>query len=314
LRIGPDFFSNFASYADRTVYNTDGCFGVLGAHEIYLNEQARLLAPVRLTGNFGSEVFRGMSTFQPIGLSRRLVNPEFHWSVNDSARHVTGCDEHPVTFAAFKEIPWNLFGSLAASRSQVTFRTPYLDNEIVALAYQAPEVLRRSALPALRLIKANSTVLSNIPTDRGYVGSASGFSVALRRAFAEVTFKLDYVLNEGCPNWLSPLEPLFKSFGSPLGILGRHKYLHYRRWFGRELVEYVTGRLNAVQARQSQLWNPVFLEAMGREHAQGRKNYLLEINAVLTLEAVERLLFRDLPRGLDSVRGRGPQSVPEVAY
>src|SRR5262249_38672681 len=46
LRIGKDFFSNFATHVDRSVHVTDGCFGVLGAHEIYFNDQARVLAPV----------------------------------------------------------------------------------------------------------------------------------------------------------------------------------------------------------------------------------------------------------------------------
>ena len=32
---------------------------------------------------------------------------------------------------------------------------------------------------------------------------------------------------------------------------------------------------------------------MASEHIDGRKNYVKGINAVLTLEAVERLLFRD---------------------
>ena len=34
LRIGADFFSNFGSHVDRTVYVTDGYFGATGAHEI----------------------------------------------------------------------------------------------------------------------------------------------------------------------------------------------------------------------------------------------------------------------------------------
>jgi asparagine synthase (glutamine-hydrolysing) len=34
LRLGPDFFSDFASYVDRTIYVTDGSLGSLGAHEI----------------------------------------------------------------------------------------------------------------------------------------------------------------------------------------------------------------------------------------------------------------------------------------
>src|SRR6266436_4192064 len=40
LRIGSDFFSDFADHVDRTVYITDGCLGALGAHETYLNAQA----------------------------------------------------------------------------------------------------------------------------------------------------------------------------------------------------------------------------------------------------------------------------------
>ena len=140
LRLGPDFFSDFTSHVDRTVYATDGCFGVLGAHEIYLNRQARQLALVRLTGNYGSEVLRGVSTFKPLGLSPNLFNPEFRHSLPFSTPPVASGKQHPVTSAAFREVPWNLFGSLAAGRSQVTFRTPYLDNKVVALAYQVPEL------------------------------------------------------------------------------------------------------------------------------------------------------------------------------
>jgi len=52
LRLGQDFFSDFAMHADETVYVTDGCFGIIGAHEIYFNKQARQLAPVRLKEGF----------------------------------------------------------------------------------------------------------------------------------------------------------------------------------------------------------------------------------------------------------------------
>jgi hypothetical protein len=44
------------------------------------------------------------------------------------------------------------------------------------------------------------------------------------------------------------------------------------------------------------LWNSCFLKHMASDHATGHKNYVREIDAVLTLDAVERLLFRDLPR------------------
>ena len=175
LEIGPDFFKNFPSYLERTVYATDGCSGALGAHEIYFNERARRLAPLRLTGVFGSEVLRGMSTFKPTGISLDLLNPEFSRFAKVLAADLRGAEEHPITFAVFREIPWNIFGSIAACRSQVTFRTPYLDNELVALAYQSPANMQTSVEAALGFIERNAPVLGRIPTDRARSSSRSGF-------------------------------------------------------------------------------------------------------------------------------------------
>jgi asparagine synthase (glutamine-hydrolysing) len=301
LRIGPDFFSDFASHVDRTVYITDGCFGVTGAHEIYLNREARQLAPVRLTGNYGSEVLRGVSTFKPVGLSPNLFDPRFASALDASAEPVRNRSKHAITFAAFHEIPVNLFGSLAAGRSQVHFRTPYLDNEIVALAYQAPESLRKLPRTALQVIKDGNPSLSTIPTDRGVGGVASGLPRALNRLFLEAMFKLDYYHNEGMPHWLSRFDFALDRIDSGIRIFGHHKFLHYRKWFRRELASYVTGALNDDSVRQSQFWSPGFLAQMARAHIQGRRNYVREVNAVLTLAAVERLLFRELPRGIEYV-------------
>jgi asparagine synthase (glutamine-hydrolysing) len=180
-------------------------------------------------------------------------------------------------------------------------RTPYLDNEIVALACQIPESIRTSPVPALRFVKNNDPVLSSIPTDMGGVGENRGAAAALRHVFSKVTFKLDYLNNEGLPHWLSPFDPLLRRFNSRTGILGLHKHLHYRSWFQRELAGYVKDVLTDGHTQRSPFWNSDFLESMATEHTRGRKNYVLEINAVLTLEAVERLFFRELPSGVSSL-------------
>jgi asparagine synthase (glutamine-hydrolysing) len=293
LRISSDFFSDFASHVDRTVYVTDGCFGATGAHEIYFNEKARELAPVRLTGNYGSEVLRGTSTFERLRLSPDLLNSEFkECPFSAAADPRANGSMHPITFAAFCEIPWNLFGSLAAGRSQITFRTPYLDNELVALAYQAPARLRQSSLPAWQLIEANSPSLGKIPTDRRPPPDCSGLTAILRRFLSEATFKLDYLNNEGWPNWLSPLDPVFTRMTSRLKIVGLHKYLHYRNWFRRQLADYLKNAIGDARSQHLLFWNRDFLGRMVNEHINGHKNYTLEINAVITLEAVERLLIK----------------------
>ena len=76
LHVDSDFLENFSAWADQTVFTTDGYFGITGAHEIYLSRQARQLSPVRLTGIFGGEVFRSVSTFKPVNLSAELLKPE----------------------------------------------------------------------------------------------------------------------------------------------------------------------------------------------------------------------------------------------
>jgi asparagine synthase (glutamine-hydrolysing) len=284
-----DFLSNFGHYVDQTVFVTDDCAGALGAHEVYLNSQARQISAVRLTGNFGSEILRSMSTFKAIGLTSALINAEISRLLNRSMQSISGNALHPVTFAAFREIPWNLFGILAAGKSQLTCRTPYLDNEIVALAYRAPTRSRLSPRPALHLVNQSNPELGRLPTDRGVVWGGGGPSFLMRRFFSEVTFKLDYLHKEGLPHWLSPLDPLIGSL-STFGLLGLHKFLPYRSWFRRELATYVGDVLSDAHTQQLPYWNAPFLASIVRDHVKGRKNYIREIHAILTLEAAERLL------------------------
>jgi asparagine synthase (glutamine-hydrolysing) len=272
---------------------TDGLFGVTGAHEIYFNRQARLLAPVRMTGVFGGEILRRVGTFKPVGLAPALIAAEFGGLVSNRITDFAADRALPVASAAFESVPWNLFGTVAASRSQVVFRTPYLDNEIVALAFRASKRPRRCPRAALRLLENNSKVLRSIPTTRRIEDRNAGLVDRLKRSVFEASFKLDYLHNEGMPNWLLPFDSILERIDSKVRIFGHHKYLHYRSWFQRELSDYVRDVLASARKQGAPFWNPDFLEKMAREHIWSRRNYTLEINAVLTLEAVERLLLQD---------------------
>jgi hypothetical protein len=69
----------------------------------------------------------------------------------------------------------------------------------------------------------------------------------------------------------------------------------------RELAEHVKNGVSNARTQQAPFWNLSFLDKMATDHVEGRNNYVLEINAVLTLEAVERLLLRDAgPRRRES--------------
>lgn len=293
LRLDDGFFSNFRYHADMTVYATDGCAGIFNAHEIYLNRKARDVAPVRLTGNFGSEILRGVSTFKPLPLAPELLNEDWRPRVNACKASWSHESANPVTFAAFKEVPWHLYGNLAAGRSQLIFRSPYLDNDLVALAFQSPEQCRGSSLPCLNLVRANDTSLSEIPTDQGFAGRNSGLGFVTRRAFAGVTCKLDYYTTAGLPGPLSPFNSIFKPVAEKLKIAGMHKFLRYSSWFRGELAPYVRDVLAAPSVRGTGIWNPEFIDRMASDHMSGRRDYSAEINVVMTIEAIERLFFRD---------------------
>jgi asparagine synthase (glutamine-hydrolysing) len=296
LRLNPDFFSGFAGQVDRTIFITDGVSNVFGAHEIYFHQQARPLATMRLTGNYGSEILRAISTFKPLGLAPQIFNPGFAADVAATAGKLAAEKQHPDTFAAFKEVPWNLYGNLAAGRSQISFRTPYLDNELVALSYQCPASIKKSSLPTMRFVKSCSPALDRIPTDRGFISDRRGPDILARRVFAEVTFKLDYHSNFGLPRKLGVLDPVYKPIVTGLGISGLHKFLKYSTWFQQQLAPYV--REGLARARGGAFWDAGFVDRIAESHISGKKNFCAEINSILTLEAIERKLFRDLPRGL----------------
>ena len=194
-------------------------------------------------------------------------------------------------------MPLKLFGSLAASRSQVVFRSPYLDNELVALAYQAPNGLRRSQYHGLSFIRHNSDILSKIPTDKGYTSDGSRLAEVARRCFSRVTFKLDYFYSEGLPHLLSPLDPYLCSFGSTAKMLGLHKYLHYPNpGFGMSWLDTSKTSFGIRELDRCRSGIPL-ARIFGERAIHGRRIMYPKFNAVLTLEAIERLLFRDMPRG-----------------
>jgi asparagine synthase (glutamine-hydrolysing) len=290
LRIGDEFLSDYGSWVDRTVYATDACGWASVAHEPYLNALARELSPIRMTGNFGSEVLRSVSQFKPLDLLPELFEPELAGRIANAGRNLRNNVEQPVTFAAFREIPWKLFGTLAAARALITFRTPYLDNRIVELAFRAPPSMRRSASSALRLIQNHgSRTLNRIPTAMGMIGDGQGVLNRTRWILHKVSSKLDYLYQEGVPRGFARLEPLVNAL-SERGK--RHRYLPYRHWFRKELADHVKHVLTDPQTMRLPYWNRETLERIARDHSAGRENYVREIEAVLTCEAIDRLLIR----------------------
>ena len=290
IRVDGDFLSRFHHYAERTVYLTDGCADVRRSSDLYLNECARKIAPVRMTGNYGSEVLRRVRAFKPTepmpGLFHDGILPYLRQAGETYTSLLRG---HPLSFAVFKQAPWHHYGLLALEQTQVSLRSPYLDNELVRTVFRAPESANTSHDLCLRLIAEGSPALREIPTDRG-VGETGSIGTASRKLLEFLT-KAEYAYDYGMPQWLAQIDHFLSPFQFERLFLGRHKFNHYRVWYRDALADYVREILLDPRTLSRPYIEGHKLEGMVHGHLRGDRNYTSEIHNVLSLELLHRLFI-----------------------
>lgn len=307
---GEEFLNRFPRYAERAVYLTDGCAGVSHAPDLYLNERARLIAPVRMTGLYGGEVLRRVRTFNPEMPVPGLFHPDFLPYVREAGETYGDVFRgHPLSFAVFKQAPWHQQGALALERTQVTMRSPFLDNDLVRRVFRAPESALSGDAVSWRLIGDGNAALLQAPTDRGLTGNGERFSAAISHAFLEFLFKAEYAYDVGMPQWVARIDHAFSPFHFERLFLGRHKIFHFRSWYRDALAGYVRQVLLDPRSLSRSYLERRMLEAIVRDHLKGTRNYTEEIHKVLTLELVHRL-FLDNPEPVGSVQVHS--AVPSV--
>ena len=125
LSVGRAFCDEFGTLAERSVYFSDGAMDVTGSVELYANRLARRISPIRLTGNYGSEIVRGNIAFGPGNVAKGFLSEEFlpHFRAAehafDSARDCTD-----LSFVAFRQVPWYHYARFSVEQSQLTPRSP----------------------------------------------------------------------------------------------------------------------------------------------------------------------------------------------
>lgn len=296
IPIGEDFFSRFSTYAERTIYLTDGCAAVNRASDLYVNERAREIAPVRMTGNYGSEILRWAPAFKPTRPLAGLFQPEFLSQVNlASETYSKVVHGHPVSFAAFRQAPWHHYGLLTLEQTQLSLRTPYLDNDFVRTAFRAPDpaFAKRDTANTdvcLRLVADGNPALRRIRTDRG-LGGADGFSSKVSREWLEFTFKAEFAYDYGMPQWLARVDHRLSWFHLERLFLGRHKFAHYRVWYRDALSNYVREMLLDPRSLSRPYLKKDSVEKIVRSHTKGDRNYTTGIHSLITLELIQRLFL-----------------------
>src|SRR2546426_817718 len=232
IPVGEEFLSRFPRYAERAVYLTDGCVDVSRSPDLYMNEKAREIAPIRMTGNYGGEVLRRVRAFKPVEPLPGLFRPEFLSYVRQAGGTYAGLLRgHPLSFAVFRQAPWHHYGVLALEQTQLSLRSPYLDNDLVRTVFRAPEAALANNEVCLRLIADGNAALRRIRTDRGLGGGPGRFSVAASRGLLEFLFKAEHIYDSGMPQWVARIDHLLSLFRLERLFLGRHKFHHFRVWY-----------------------------------------------------------------------------------
>lgn len=292
IQIKDDFFSSFPTLAAESVRLTDGAMDVSGAAELYLNRRARAVAPIRLTGNYGSEVVRGNVAFRPREMPRELFSASCLDGVTQAGRTYAGeAEVGRLSFIAFKQTPWHHYARFAVERSQLTPRSPYLDNELMALLFRAPRECSTSLGPSLRLIAEGNPQMGDIPTDRGVTYPVNRWSNRVQRPFQEFLAKAEYAYDYGMPDWLARVDSYLVPLQLERLFLGRQKFCHFRSWYRRELAGFVREVLLDPQARTRPYLNSRALEQTVETHIRGTRNRTTEIHKLLSLELIHRELL-----------------------
>ena len=292
IEVGNDFLTRFGEYAEKSIYITEGGVDVYRASDLYVSEKVREIAPVKIVGTYGSEIVCQAVMFKPTAPRAGLFQADFLKQINKAEEtYALLRKQDPATFAAFIQSPWYHYGILALEKSQLTVRSPFLDNDFVKTIYEKPEDNSKSEDVRLRLIREGSAALAKIPSDRGIGGERNFLVSALSNKFQEFTFKAEYAYDYGMPQWIARIDNMFSALHFEKLFLGRHKLLHFRVWYKNELSKYVAQILLDPLTLSRPYINKSKLQFIVNGHLKGNRNYTLEIHKMLTFELLQRLFF-----------------------
>jgi len=286
-----DFFDDFEKYAEKTIFFSDGYHEAFGAHDLYFNEIAREISPVRLSGKFGSEVLRWTTTFKPSSFQRDLFQDGFQKYIDGALeRYGEAIARNSLSFTLFHDAPFHEYGRIKVENARINLRTPFMDNDLLELLYRTPRDMVGEKTASLNLIHRNNPALMEIPTDRGVVGNRGFLRTQLGRLYQEGMFRVEYFFSEGMPSRLSLLNRIVIKAELERRFLGNHRYLHYSRWIREELKDFVMGILGSQELKIGSIVKKKSVEEMLYKHLHKGHNFTREINRLVSLEIIRRIL------------------------
>jgi asparagine synthase (glutamine-hydrolysing) len=289
ITAGSEFLSQFAHYAERSIFLTDACVDLSRSPDLYVQEKVREIAPVRMVGTYGSEILLQAVMFKAVAPTAGLFEPLRDEIGTGIRTYRVARQVHPISFVAFRQSPWHHYGILGLEQTQVGIRSPFLDNDVVKTAYRAPgpDTLRANEKVRARLIREGNPALANLRTDRG----SGGLNNALTHLYLEFFFKAEYAYDMGMPRWMARIDHVFAPFHLERIWLGRHKPFHFRVWYRDQLNDYVRQMLLDDRALSRPYVNRAGVERVVKGHLRGDENHTDELHRLLALELAHRIFI-----------------------
>ena len=175
--------------------------------------------------------------------------------------------------------------------SQLTLRSPYLDNELVALAFRVPAEHAFRNEMSLRLIADGNRALAEIGTDRGLLLRSTPIVSKMQNLFQEFTFRAEYAYDYGMPNWLARVDGTLKTLHLERLFLGRHKFYHFRLWYRDALAPFLKEVLLDPRTLSRSYVDRKRLERAVLDHASAKRNHTLDLHKWLSVELMQRELL-----------------------
>jgi asparagine synthase (glutamine-hydrolysing) len=225
-------------------------------------------------------------------VANHLFDADFLSETREAARtYAEEASGNRRSFIGFKQVPWHHFGRFAVEQSQLNVRSPFLDNDLVALAFQAPVNMETNTEPCLRLIRDGNPRLAQIPTDRGTIDMSNKMANSIRRRMQNFLAKAEYAYDYGMPQWLARIDHVVASLKLERLFLGRQKFCHFRVWYRDQLAPYVKETLLDPRSLSRSYLKRRQVEQMVTDHLRGNRNFTAEIHKLLTVELLHRLLI-----------------------
>jgi asparagine synthase (glutamine-hydrolysing) len=296
IRLTSEFLSDYVHHLQEGVYLSDGLANATTADELYLNRIARNIAKIKVTGKFGSQVMRALAGLRPRLPDPNLIHPDFAPQVELALDKFKSLQSgHSLSFFLFSEIPWYWSCYTALEQSQLSVRSPFLDNDFVKLLYQIPPGAISGDFQWKYIGKVNPA-LTSIMTNGGRCNNRSKLAKTLLSSAYRTIGAMDKVytwdrIPHGLTHWVARADRFAKPFHLVDAFRGYGYFRHYRVWFRDELSRWVKEILLDEKTLQRPYWNGPYLKQIVQDHISGKGNYMLEIRKALSLEMIQRTLI-----------------------